>query len=287
MDQIIFELTKMNIDYKSINILQEKDGVIVARINCENKSYVMKLFQRREFRREIGNYKILSSLNIPTLNFISSTDKALLIEDVCSNNTYRLGIEKDLDDAEIATLIAKWYKLLHHRGYEYIEENSCVPLYDENDLLTFENIEKIKLETNSSELPVWKLIESNFDIIEKLLNKAKRTLTYNDFYYTNLIVAQNRTSAMMLDYNLLGKGYAYADIRNVCFSLSEVAKKAFLEEYGKFDISEMIIDNVVSILTTLHFACQKTLFPSWANYALKELHTGFIDKVNRFLYLEK
>lgn len=87
MDQIIFELTKMNIDYKSINILQEKDGVIVARINCENKSYVMKLFQRREFRREIGNYKILSSLNIPTLNFISSTDKALLIEDVCSNNS--------------------------------------------------------------------------------------------------------------------------------------------------------------------------------------------------------
>ena len=188
MDQIIFELTEMNIDYKSINILQEKDGVIVARINCENKSFVMKLFQRREFRREIGNYKILSSLNIPTLNFISATDKALLIEDVCSNNTYRLGIDKDLDDAEIATLIAKWYKLLHHRGYEYIEENSCVPLYDENDLLTFENIEKIKLETNSSELPVWKLIENNFDIIEKLLNKAKRTLTYNDFYYTNLIV---------------------------------------------------------------------------------------------------
>ena len=73
----------------------------------------------------------------------------------------------------------------------------------------------------------------------------------------------------------------------MCFSLSEVAKKAFLEEYGKFDISEMIIDNVVSILTTLHFACQKTLFPSWANYALKELHTGFIDKVNRLLYLEK
>ena len=43
MDQIIFELTKMNIDYKSINILQEKDGVIVARINCENKSVDCKI----------------------------------------------------------------------------------------------------------------------------------------------------------------------------------------------------------------------------------------------------
>lgn len=287
MNPITSELTKMNIDYKSINILQEKDGVVVARINCENKSFVMKFFQRREFRREIGNYKILSSLNIPTLNIISATDKALLIEDVDNSNIYRLGIDKDLDDPEIAILIAKWYKLLHYRGYKYIEQNSCVPLYDENDLLTIENIEKIKLETNTSELPVWKLIENNFDLIEKLLHKIKRTLTYNDFYYTNLIVAQNRTSAMMFDYNLLGKGYAYADIRNVCFSLSEVAKKAFLEEYGKFDISEVIIDNVASILITLHFACQKTPFPSWANYALKELHTGLIDKVNRLLYLEK
>ena len=43
MDQIIFELTEMNIDYKSINILQEKDGVIVARINCENKSVDCKI----------------------------------------------------------------------------------------------------------------------------------------------------------------------------------------------------------------------------------------------------
>lgn len=230
--------------------------------------------QRREFRREISNYKTLWSLNIPTLNIISATDKTLLMEDVGNGNTYRLGTDKDLDDPEIALLIAKWYKLLHHRGYKYIEQNSCVPLYDENDILTIENIEKIKLKTNTSKLPVWKLIESNFDLIEKLLHKAKRTLTYNDFYYTNLIVAQNRTSAMMFDYNLLGKGYVYADIRNVCFSLSEVAKKAFLEEYGKFDTSEVIIDDVVSILTTLYFACQKVQFPSWANYTLKEINTG-------------
>ena len=37
------------------------------------------------------------------------------------------------------------------------------------------------------------------------------TLTYNDFYYTNLAVLKDGTSAIMFDYNLLGKGYAYAD----------------------------------------------------------------------------
>ena len=52
--------------------------------------------------------------------------------------------------------------------------------------LTPENIEGIKRKTNTSMLPVWKLIEDNFDLIKKLLNKIERTLTYNDFYYTNL-----------------------------------------------------------------------------------------------------
>ena len=91
----------------------------------------MKLFQRPAFRREIGNYKILSSLHIPTLNIISATDKALLMEDVGNSNTYRLGIDKDLDDPEIAVLIAKWYKQLHLKGYKFIEQNGHVPLYDE------------------------------------------------------------------------------------------------------------------------------------------------------------
>lgn len=283
MNLIMSELARMHIDYKSIDVLQEKDGVVVVRINCESETFIMKVFHRREFRREISNYTLLSSLNIPTLNVISATDMALLMEDVGNSNTYRLGISKDLDDPEVAKLIAKWYKVLHSRGYKYIEQNRYAPLYDENDIFTIENIENIKIKTNTSELPVWKLIEINFDLIKKLLYQAKQTLTYNDFYYTNLIVAQNRTSAMMFDYNLLGKGYAYADIRNVCFSLSGKAKKAFLEEYGEFDTSEVIIDDVISILTTLYFACQKTHFPSWAKYALNEINTGYIDKVDRLL----
>ena len=36
-----------------------------------------------------------------------------------------------------------------------------------------------------------------------------RTLTYNDFYYTNMMVAKDKSSALMFDYNLLGKGYVY------------------------------------------------------------------------------
>ena len=42
MDQIIFELTEMNIDYKSINILQEKDFCLG--IDCGGIDF---LFQRK------------------------------------------------------------------------------------------------------------------------------------------------------------------------------------------------------------------------------------------------
>lgn len=168
MDTITSELAKMNINCKSVGVLQEKDGVVVARINCGNESFIMKFFQNPEFRREIDNYRILSSLNIPALNVIFATDKALLIEDVGDNDTYRLGTDKDLRDPEIAVLIARWYKLLHRKGYGYIEQNSRVPIYDENDVLTIENIEKIKSGTNTSDLNVWSLIEDNFSLIKNV-----------------------------------------------------------------------------------------------------------------------
>ena len=106
-----------------------------------------------------------------------------------------------------------------------------------------------------------------------------RVLTYNDFYYTNLIIAKDKSSAFMFDYNLLGKGYVYSDIRNVCSSLGENAQKAFIETYGEFDKSEIIVDDVTSVLVTLYYACQRKTFPSWANYALNELKNDFESKI--------
>jgi hypothetical protein len=78
-----------------------------------------------------------------------------------------------------------------------------------------------------------------------------RTLTYNDFYYTNLAVRKDGTAALMFDYNLLGKGYVYSDIRNVCSSLGDEAQAAFLAEYGEVDRCEITIDDVVSPIAAL------------------------------------
>ena len=278
MSIIYDELNKLSIACESISILQDKDGVAVARIAGNEKSYVVKCFQKDEHKREMENYRLLESLGIPTIRVIASTDSALLLEDIDCSPTYRLGIEEYMSDPEVARRIAVWYKLLHRRGYGYICQ-SGESMYDEADFFTLENIACIKEKTVTQDAPAWVLLEQNYAAINDLLHKTRRTITYNDFYYTNMVVAKDKSSALMFDYNLLGKGYAYTDVRNVLSSLSEEAGKAFLDEYGMFDPVEKALDDVVSVVVTLHLACQRDVFPWWAQALLDELNTTFIKKI--------
>ncbi len=284
MNEIPQILKAMDIAYKELIPIRKKDGIRVTRILCDNRSFVLKLFERQELCREIENYKILASLKIPTPQCIAVTDNALLLEDICQSSIYRLGTEADRSDPRTAALIAQWYQQLHHAGYAFLSQNKTT-LYDENDAVTLQNIAEIQQKTGTASLPIWECITQNFEQLRHLLTHVKRTLTYSDFNDTNLIVAKDQTSAMMFDYHQMGKGYAYADIRNVCYMLSPHAQKAFLSEYGAFDPAEAIIDDVASVLVTLHLACQKPQFPAWAEDALKQLHTNFTNHVYRMLSL--
>lgn len=218
------ELKKFNVSNSNITIIQSKDGVIVARVQVNATSYIIKYFQKDEHKREIKNYKILKSLSIPTINLLGSTDSSILMEDISQSDIFRLAAKEDLDDVVVASQIAEWYKLLHTSSKNFDTE-----IYDETDLITKENIEFIKKKTGTQSLPIWKIIDDNFDIIISKIKALPRVLTYNDFYYTNLIIAKDKSSAFMFDYNLLGKGYVYSDIRNVCSSLGENAKKLLLK----------------------------------------------------------
>ena len=276
------ELKSLNVTFSNIELIQSKDGVIIAGVQTDEKSYIIKYFQNEDFKREIKNYQFLKVLNIPTVKVFGFTDSAILMEDISQSDTFRLGIKEDLNDVVIALKIAEWYKLLHTGSKDFVSEH-ITELYDETDFITIENIEFIKEKTGTQNLPVWKLINDNFDVIVSKIRSLPRVLTFNDFYYTNLIVAKNKSSAFMFDYNLLGKGYVYSDIRNVCSSLGEDAKKAFLETYGEFDKSEIIVDDIASVLITLYHACQRKNFPDWANSTLSELKRDYEDKVQILL----
>lgn len=272
------ELNKMGMVCQDVSVLQDKDGVIVARVVSGEKSYVVKCFQKDEYKREIENYRLLETLGVPTIQVIASTDSSILLEDLACSSVFRLGVREDMSDLEVARRIAIWYKQLHNRGYTYVCQQGA-SMYDEADFFTIDNIACIKEKTGTQDAPAWRLLESHYAAFSHLLSKVRRTLTYNDFYYTNMVVAQDKSSALMFDYNLLGKGYAYADVRNVLSSLSGKAGKAFLDAYGEFDPIEKALDDVVSVVVTLFLACQYDKFPRWAKALLDEVDTTFATKI--------
>ena len=282
MDLAAAQLEKMKLAYNRLSLIREKDGILVVRVYCKDSTYVLKCFLEEDFCREIENYRILNSLLIPTPKLIATTEQAILMEDIDASKNARLGIAADLEDIGVARQIAQWYRQLHRAGYAYVARHG-EGLYDENDVITMQNIKAIKEKTNTSHLSVWSLIERNFTQLQMAINKAKKTLTYNDFYYTNLIVAKDGTWAKMYDYNLLGKGCAYADVRNVCASLSPKARVAFLAEYGECSAEEKALDQVASVLINLHFACQKEQFPSWAEESLLQLKNTYEKQVATLL----
>ena len=272
------QLKKMNIHKPTCTLIRSKAGILLYRVLTGGKYFVLKIFSNDVDTREISNYLLLQNLGVRTLPLIAHTDNAILLPDIEASNEYRLGVESDLENPKAAKAIAKWYKELHSKGAEYIAELST-DMYSETDLLTKENLSFIAEKTDTVDNALWKAVEANFDEIHNRINALPKTLTYNDFYYDNLIVSKDETIAFMFDYNLLGKGYAYGDIRNVVSSLSPNAAKAFCEEYAMLDMEEQIkADAFISPLVTLYFACKKKNFPSYAEEYLEKLKNGELLK---------
>lgn len=61
MDYLHQEPEKLNITWQNVTVLQDRDGVTVARVASDGESYVVKCFQNAEYRREIQNYQIIAS----------------------------------------------------------------------------------------------------------------------------------------------------------------------------------------------------------------------------------
>jgi len=277
------ELEKLGLTEKEYVYLEEirtKDGVHLYKIKYNDELYVLKYFSKNEYTREIENYSILNELNIPTIRCFKHTDKSLLLEDISKSKKYRLGIESDLSDIQIAGSLAKWYTELHDKGSEYISKNNH-NFYRETDVITKENIELIRNKSHTVDNKVWDLILNNLEMILEKIAGLEETLTYNDFYYTNLVVSKDKQEAIMFDYNFLGIGYRYSDIRNVCSSLSKKASKIFIEEYGEINEFERIVDNGVSILINLIYAFKRPKFPSWAEESLESTYNGRLEKAIR------
>jgi len=280
---VISQLEALGVYDRSPEILQDKAGITVLRVRTRSGTAVAKCFEDDPSRREITNYRLLQKLGVPTLRILACTDAALLMEDMVSGGSFRPACEEDMADAHVAAKLALWYRMLHDAGFSYVAENGK-GMYSETDLFSRESIDIVKQRSGTEGLPLWQMLEENFDIIRQAIDDAPMTLTYNDFYYTNMAVARDGSSAIMFDYNLLGKGHVYSDMRNVLWSLSTEAGKAFAEAYGAYDTRrELLIDGAVSTIITLCLAYRRDVFPGWAEDALKHLKNGYADDIERLL----
>lgn len=266
---------------KSVNfqILQHKDGILTARVRTGERSCVVKHYEKLEYAREIGNYRLLSALNVPTLRAMDAADRSIVLEDIACSAHWRLGRGGDLSDPCTAAAIARWYRKLHDAGRRVDTSG----MYDESDLFTPENIRLLPQATGTQGHEAWRMLERHYDTIRRKLDGLQKTITYNDFYWTNLAVSKDGAEALMFDYNLLGRGYARADLRNVTASMSREAAAAFLAEYGEFDPSEQAVDDVVSIIVTLHLASKRDAFPNWAMPSLEILKTELCRRIERLI----
>lgn len=272
----ILQLTEMGVRNPVCSLIRTKAGISLYRVESEGKKLILKVFENREDTREIDNYRMLSKLKIPTLPLLGYTQNAILLPDVESSDEYRLGKESDLRDPKVARAIAKWYRVLHEKGYAYLS-GSKIPMYDESDMITADNMEVVAEKTGTAENMLWQVITENYSTIRSRIDALPRTLTYNDFYWTNLIVSKTGEDAFMFDYNLLGKGTVYGDIRNVTSSLSHEAAEAFIQEYGDNITEEQKkADAFLAPLVNLVNACRRDTFPSWAKDSLEELKNGDI-----------
>lgn len=264
------ELNAHGIAGAEYSLIREKEGVAAARVKAGNMSLVLKAFHAEASCREIENYRILSSLGVPTLRTFGFTGRSVLMEDIEGSELLRLGRESDLHDPEVIRAIARWYRLLHGRGAEYVSEHGA-GMYDEWELFTEENVDFLARSLGPEcEKPLARL-RREYPKLRAGMDAAPKTLCYNDFYYTNMAVAKDKSAALMFDYNLLGKGCPVNDHFNVTYWFTEDEKRLFTDEYGGMDAELIALQRRISPVIDLVSALRRGIFPDWAEEAKRKL----------------
>lgn len=277
MELIRSELEACGLTGAKYELIRDKEGVIVARVFTGEGTRILKVFEDEPSRREIANYHILTELGVPTLKVFRMTERSILMEDIEASPVLRLGREEDLHDPEVIQALAKWYRLLHGRGEEYVMAHGA-GMYDEWDLFTRENIGLLMNALGGECRKPLERLEGRYPELRARMDAAPKTLCYNDFYYTNLAVADDKSMALMFDYNYLGKGCPINDFTNVTYWFTEEEKTLFLSEYGGMDMSLIELQDTISPVIDLVSAVKRGIFPDWAEEARQRLIAdGFVE----------
>ena len=274
------ELFKLGIKYTEnlkINEIRNKDGIYLYNIKNFNESYVLKYFDKKKHSVEIDNYKLLNDIGVDTIKIFDMTENSILMEDLNTSNKLRLATKYDISKEEVGVALAQWYLNLHSKGEIYIKDNKeNTYLKREIDEINEKNIKNIISKSDKKEL--WDFILENLYRVNEKINQMDETINYNDFYWTNFAVSRDVKRAVVFDYNMMGKGFRYNDVRNVSVSLEGIARESFLEAYGKCNEIEKIIDKPMSCIFDLIAAYKREVFPNWGQESLEKVNNGELER---------
>lgn len=245
------------------DVLSDDEGVLVVRAELDGDPVVVKRYAEPRLAREIAHHRLLELLGVPTLPVVGAGDDWLVLADPVDAG-YRPGTPEDLYDADVAHLLARWYDQLHAAG-ESVPDAALAGLSSELDVVDAEALALVAARWPELSLQVaW------------AQERLPRTLTHNDFWYTNLAVSWDGSSALMVDLGLMGAGLRASDVRNVTLSLSDAATEAFRVEYAALAAGRGVVldgpaadlDVALGHLATLVLASQADETPAWAQDAL-------------------
>jgi len=276
---------------QEMELIRAKGGVYVYRCLYAGQRAVIKYFENESDRREIGNYRMLAEMNVPTVKMLSSAEQYIVLEDIGASDTWRMGEEEDMQDPAVLRALARWYFALHEgcEGHGRLKK-----MWSETDELSESSIGMIRRRLPGAEA-VCEFAGAHLKALCSMLTELENTVTYNDFYYTNFIVRRDRSAAMMFDYNLMGRGYRYADFRNIASSVSGEAFAAFEEEYAALhrrkhgagfepDKTEKQLDDFLSPLLGFVSALKREKFPSWAEGLKEDAENGTLLERGREIF---
>ena len=259
--------------------IRKKNGNHLYRIALAGSTYVLKVFIEPDASREVGAYAMLRDLGVPTLRVISSTNDALLLEDLDVSEHLRLACQEDIGSPEVGVALAAWYQALHGADWmSWTRQHEPSLFRREIDELTPDSILEVASRIRSPYQSRWVALADNIGRIRNAAIASGETLTYNDFYWTNLALSRNvePIRALVFDYHLLGLGLRYSDCRNVTGSLGPVAADTFQSVYGETDPREKVLDDLIAPLYALVEAFRRPRFPSWAEESLEIAMSGEI-----------
>ena len=255
------------------DVVSDDDGVLVVRGQVGDDPVVVKRYSVPRMAREIAHYRLLTLLGVPTLPVLGSGDDWLVLGDLVDAG-YRPGTPEDLYDPHVARLLAGWYDQLHAAG-ESLPSMALAGLYSELDVVDAEGLGRVAARWPDLALQVaW--AQDRLPEWRRVLADLPRTLTHNDFWYTNLAVAWDGSSALMFDHNLMGAGLRASDVRNVTVSMSSEARTAFRREYVRlaaergvgWDQRAAALDEPLGHLAALVLASEADETPAWAGESL-------------------